>query len=202
MKVEPVILEGKKVRLEPLSLEHIDALTAVGIDPELWRWTNNICSNRDDMRKYVEIALADQRAGVALPFVTIDRESGTVIGSTRFGNIEIQHRKAEIGWTWINPEWQRTYVNTEAKFLMFQHAFEVWDAVRVDLKTDVLNERSRKAILRIGAKEEGIHRNHMITDGGRRRDSIYFSVIDTEWPEVKKRLTAFLNRQADDVRLS
>ena len=194
MKVEPVILEGRHVRLEPLSEGHIERLATVGLEEELWRWTISSCSTVDDMARYVNAALDDQRSGVALPFVTVDRATDIVIGSTRFGNIEIPHRKAEIGWTWINPKWQRTAINTEAKFLMFRHAFEVWNAIRVDLKTDALNERSWKAILRVGAKQEGILRNHMITDAGRYRDSVYFSVIESEWPDVKKRLLKFLDR--------
>jgi len=111
-----------------------------------------------------------------------------VIGSTRFGNIDVANKRAEIGWTWINPKWQRTVVNTEAKFLMLSHAFETWKCIRVELKTDALNEKSRNAILRIGAKEEGIFRKHMITSTGRYRDTVYFSVLDTEWPTVKQRL--------------
>ena len=194
MKIEPVILEGKHIRLEPMSSDNVDALSAVGLDSELWRWTNNVCATVDDMRRYVHIALNDWKLGIALPFVTIDRKTNTVIGSTRFGNIEVPHRKVEIGWTWITPKFQRTAVNTEAKFLMFQHAFEVWEAVRIDLKTDALNEKSRNAILRIGAKQEGILRNHMVTDAGRHRDSVFFSVIETEWPDVKQRLLGFLDR--------
>ncbi len=133
-------------------------------------------------------ALDWQEIGTALPFVTIEQETDRVVGSTRFGNIDIRNRRVEIGWTWIGKPWQRTAVNTEAKFLMLQHAFEVWHCIRVELKTDVLNERSRAAILRIGAKQEGIFRHHIITDSGRLRDTIYFSIINDEWPEVKARL--------------
>ena len=111
-----------------------------------------------------------------------------VIGSTRFGGIDTKNRRAEIGWTWINPKWQRTAINTEAKLLMLKHAFEVWKCIRVELKTDVLNEKSRNAILRIGAKEEGIFRQHLITDSGRFRDTVYFSIIDTEWEAMKANL--------------
>jgi len=188
MLVEPVILEGKFVKLEPMQLEHVDALAEVGLEESLWKWIPTQCKTREDMENYVRLALSDQERGIALPFVTIEQASGTVIGSTRFGNIDVANKRAEIGWTWINPKWQRTVVNTEAKFLMLSHAFETWKCIRVELKTDALNEKSRNAILRIGAKEEGIFRKHMITSTGRYRDTVYFSVLDTEWPTVKQRL--------------
>jgi RimJ/RimL family protein N-acetyltransferase len=139
-------------------------------------------------------ALDDQTKGICLPFITRDKTSGRVIGSTRFGNIDKPNRKTEIGWTWIAPEWQRTFVNTEAKFLMLSHAFEVWNCIRVEFKTDALNEKSRNAIARIGAKEEGVFRNHMITESGRFRDSVYFSIIESEWESVKKGLFEMLKR--------
>jgi len=195
MEVEPVTLEGKLVRLEPMTIEHLDALWQAGIDDSLWRLNPMTVRSIDDMKRYIEIALADHERGVALPFVTVERSSGNVIGSTRFGNIEVQNRRAEIGWTWINPAWQRTAVNTEAKLLMLTHAFEVWKCIRVELKTDVLNERSRNAILRLGAKQEGVFRNHIICDTGRFRDSIYFSILDTEWESVKANLTSKLTAQ-------
>jgi RimJ/RimL family protein N-acetyltransferase len=192
MIVEPIILEGKSVRLEPMSVEHISALCTVGLEEQLWRWTPYRVATPDDMRRYVEAALADRHRGAALPFVTVEVGSGGVVGSTRFGNIDTVNRRAEIGWTWIAPNWQRTAVNTEAKLLMLTHAFETWKCIRVELKTDALNERSRNAIRRIGAAEEGIFRNHMITGSGRFRDSVYFSIIDSEWSSVKCKLTARL----------
>jgi RimJ/RimL family protein N-acetyltransferase len=144
------------------------------------------------MRAYVDGALADAKAGTALPFVTIDKESGEVIGSTRFGNIDRANRRVEIGWTWVTPRFQRTHVNSEAKYLMLTHAFDVLGCVRVELKTDVLNTKSRDAMLRMGAKEEGVLRKHMLAYGGRWRDTIYYSVLDTEWPEVRQRLAGFV----------
>lgn len=195
MNVKPVILEGKFIRLEPMAAEHLDGLWEAGRDESLWSLNPMTVSSRDDMQRYIEIALADLERGVALPFVTIERSSGKIIGSTRFGNIDVQNLRAEIGWTWINTEWQRTAVNTEAKLLMLTHAFESWKCIRVELKTDVLNERSRNAILRLGAKEEGIFRNHVICDTGRFRDSIYFSIIETEWESVKTNLTSKLTTQ-------
>lgn len=192
MIVEPVTLDGRHVRLEPLSLDHLDALCAVGLDPDLWTWIPSQLRTRDDMQKYVETALSERAAGRALPFVTIERETGTVVGSTRFAAIDPSNRRVEIGWTWIGRPWQRTFVNTEAKLLMLTHAFEQWGCIRVELKTDRLNERSRTAIARLGAMEEGIFRQHVITASGRLRDTVYFSILDTEWPVVRARLAARL----------
>lgn len=194
MKIEPVVLEGEQVRLEPLTSAHLPALAEVGLDPGLWCWTLTDVRTREDLGRYITDALAMQRTGRALPFATIERASGRAVGSTRFGNIEAAHRRVEIGWTWIAPPWQRTAINTEAKYLMMRHAFEAWGCVRVELKTSTLNEKSRRAILRIGAKEEGILRRHGISDRGVPRDTVYFSVIDEEWPAVKARLEGMLRQ--------
>jgi RimJ/RimL family protein N-acetyltransferase len=192
MKVEPVTLEGKFVKLEPMRFDHFPALCDVGLEPSLWEWTANVVKEKSDLEKYVRTALADRDKGIALPFVTIAQNSGTIVGSTRFGNIDPFNRKTEIGWTWINPQWQRTRINTEAKLLMLTHAFETWECIRVELKTDANNEKSRAAMARIGAKQEGTMRNHMITETGRYRDSVYFSIIEAEWPEVKAALELML----------
>lgn len=183
-----VTLTGRVIRLEPLTMDHYDGLHEVGLDPDLWRLTTSGMRTPDDMRKYIESAALAHQQGTALPFATIEQSSGRVIGSTRFANIDLANRHAEIGWTWIARPWQRTAVNTEAKYLMLKHAFETLGFIRVELKTDVLNERSRNAILRIGAKQEGIFRNHMICDTGRVRDTVYFSIIDSEWPAVRSAL--------------
>jgi len=188
MIVQPVTLEGKCIRLEPLSLAHHAALCHVGLDQDVWRWITAPVRTPEEMRAYIETALAEQAAGTALPFATIERASGRAIGSTRYGNIDRSNRRVEIGWTWIARPWQRTAVNTEAKYLMLRHAFETLGCIRVELKTDSLNERSRKAILRIGAQEEGTFRNHMITASGRIRHTVYYSIIDSEWPAVKANL--------------
>jgi len=189
----PVTLTGEWVRLEPLSLErHLDPLASIALDPDLWRWTLNVVQTKDDLRRYLEEALREQAEGRSVPFATIDLASGRAAGCTRFGNIETRHRRVEIGWTWVGREYQRTRVNTEAKLLMLQHAFETWGCHRVELKTNVLNERSRNAMLRIGAKEEGILRKHALNDRGVPRDTVYYSVIDSEWPVVKTRLHAML----------
>ncbi len=194
MPIEPITLDGQRVRLEPLSIDHLAALCEVGLVEEIWRWTTSLVLTPSDMRQYVEAALQEQAEGKALPFVTIDKASNKVVGSTRFGNIERTHRRVEIGWTWINPQWQRSHINTEAKYLMLRHAFETWQCIRVELKTDSLNEKSRTAMLRIGAKEEGTLRNHMITYTGRYRHSVYFSFIESEWPQVKANLEAMMSQ--------
>jgi RimJ/RimL family protein N-acetyltransferase len=196
MPLLPIILEGTAVRLEPLTVAHIPPLTEVGLDPELWMWTPTLVRTPAEMRAYVESALNAQKDQSALPFAIVERSSGRVVGSTRFGNIDMSHRRVEIGWTWIASPWQRSRVNTEMKFLMLKHAFEDFGCMRVEFKTDSLNERSRRAILRIGAREEGILRNHMITYSGRVRHTVYYSIIDSEWPQVKARLEAMLLRTA------
>lgn len=180
------------MRLEPLSLDHLPGLVAVGLDPELWRWMPIVVSTAEQMKELVETAIQDHQNNAALPFATIERSSGKVVGTTRLFNIEHTHRRVEIGWTWIARPWQRTAVNTEAKFLMLRHAFEKLGCIRVELKTDSLNERSRAAILRLGAKEEGTLRNHMIVSTGRIRHTIYFSILDSEWSVVKAGLEAKL----------
>ena len=194
MDLTPVTLEGSVVRMEPLSLDHVAALSDVGLDRSLWALTSIWVSTAAEMRDYVEQALAEQRAGTALPFATVERATGQVIGSTRFGNYVAAHRRIEIGWTWIAPRWQRTAVNTEAKLLMLTHAFDVLRCRRVELKTSTRNARSRAAMLRIGATEEGTLRQHMINPDGSSRDSVYFSILDGEWPMVKERLAGMLNR--------
>lgn len=188
MNLAPVTLEGRVVRLEPLGLHHLDALCAVGLEPSLWAFTTITITTAEQMRAYVEAALAEQRAGTALPFVTVERATDTVVGTTRFANAVHEHARVEIGWTWIAPRWQRTGVNTEAKLLMLRHAFEVLRVRRVELKTSALNLRSRAAMRRIGATEEGTLRKHMINADGSARHSVYFSVIDDEWPAVRAHL--------------
>jgi RimJ/RimL family protein N-acetyltransferase len=145
------------------------------------------------MAAYIKTALDEQKRGVSLPFALIEKATGRAIGSTRYGNIDRTHHRVEIGWTWVARDWQRSVVNTEAKYLLLRHAFETLGCIRVELKTDSLNERSRAAILRIGAREEGILRNHMITACGRIRHSVYFSIVDSEWPAVKARLESMMN---------
>jgi RimJ/RimL family protein N-acetyltransferase len=194
MKVETVTLEGAQVRLESLSRTHSPGLCEVGLEEELWRWIPTPVRTVADMAAYVELALQEQAVGVSLPFAQIEKATGRVMGSTRYMNIEKAHHRVEIGCTWIGREWQRSAVNTEAKYLLLQHAFETLGCMRVELKTDSLNEKSRAAILRIGAKEEGIFRNHMITSTGRIRHTVYFSIMDSEWAGVKSGLERKLGR--------
>jgi RimJ/RimL family protein N-acetyltransferase len=196
MKVGPITLNGRFVTLEPMSKGHLDDLWENGSDQSIWQWSPEPITTKESMAEFIDIALAEQAKGQSLPFVTRERASGKVVGSTRFGNIDVPNKHVEIGWTWLAPEWQRTYVNTEAKLLMLTHAFEVWNCIRVEFKTDALNDKSRNAILRIGATREGIHRKHMITKSGRFRDSVYFSIIDTEWSDVKSRLMSMLSPAA------
>lgn len=187
---KPVTLEGQTVRLEPICREqtlHFWDAAEDAVD-EIFRWIPYPMRTPQDFERWMEKALAEQERGEAIVFTTVERSSGRVIGSTRFMNIDRTHRRAEIGSTWIAPAWQRTAVNTEAKYLMLRHAFEEQGCIRVELKTDALNQKSRNAILRIGAKEEGTFRKHLITSTGRVRDSVYFSILDTEWPEVKANL--------------
>ena len=185
------------MRLEPMRRDHLAALTEAGRYDELWKWTTAKATTEETMADYMEAALAQADALTALPFVTIDKLSGCVVGSTRFGNIDPVNRRTEIGWTWISPQFQRTYVNSEAKYLMLRHAFEVWNCVRVELKTDVLNEKSRAAMLRLGAVEEGVLRRHILTHSGRFRDTIYYSILDDEWPAIRARLEAQLGNSAN-----
>jgi RimJ/RimL family protein N-acetyltransferase len=146
------------------------------------------------MKAYMALALDEQKRGVSVPFTTTLRDSGQIVGSTRYANISARDGRLEIGWTWIGKAWQRSPVNTEAKYLMLHHAFEVLGCTRVELKTDGLNEKSRAAILRIGAKQEAVLRKHTLTYSGRIRDTVYFSILDTEWPMVKAGLEARFRR--------
>lgn len=196
----PVGMVGEVVRLEPMTLAHLDELAAVALDPELWRLTVSRVASRDDLARWVEDALAEQRHGAALPFVIRERASGRIVGATRFGAFAARHRRVEIGWTWVAAPWQRTAVNTETKYLLLRHAFEVLHLLRVELKTDVLNVRSRAAILRLGAREEGVLRQHQVTDSGRVRDTVYFSIIAEEWPAVRSGLEQRLAAARPEVR--
>ncbi|MCU1303498.1 MAG: N-acetyltransferase, partial [Candidatus Sulfotelmatobacter sp.] len=186
----PITLEGALVRLEPIRREHAKPFWEAAKDAldDIFQWIPYPMRSPDDFENVVDKAFAEQDRGESIVFATVERTSGKVIGSTRYMNIDRINRRVEIGSTWIAPAWQRTGVNTEAKYLMLQHAFEVWKCMRVELKTDALNQKSRNAILRIGAKEEGTLRKHVITWTGRVRDSVYFSILDTEWPDVKAKL--------------
>lgn len=190
----PFTLEGSVVRLEPVRREHAHQFWEVAKDDveHIFRWIPYTVRSEEDFRKLVDKALEEQQKGESVVFATVERASGRTLGSTRFMNIDRVNQRVEIGSTWIAPAWQRTAVNTEAKYLMLRHAFEAWGCMRVELKTDALNQKSRNAILRIGAKEEGTLRRHVLTWSGRVRDTVYFSILDSEWPGVKMNLEAKL----------
>jgi N-acetyltransferase len=194
LDVRPVVLEGSIVRLEPLRETHLDGLAEVGLDEAVWRWVTVDVRTPEALAAWIADALSEEAAGTSLPFATVERSTGRPIGSTRFLNIDRRNRHVEIGWTWVAPAWQRTGVNREAKLLMLRHAFETLGCLRVEFKTDSLNDASRAALLGIGATFEGIFRNHVISQGGRIRHSAWYSVTDTEWPTVGERLEASLRR--------
>lgn len=184
----PATLEGRDVALVTLSLDHVEALSVVGVDASIWAWTPVRVAGRSDMEAFVREALDEQRAGTAFAFTIILRSTGAPIGSTRFMNVAESHRRVEIGGTWITPAWQRSRANTESKYLLLRHAFDAWHCRRVEFKTHARNARSRAALLRIGAVEEGTLRKHIMQADGTSRDSTYFSIIDDEWPAVRTRL--------------
>jgi RimJ/RimL family protein N-acetyltransferase len=192
--VEPVVLEGARVRLEPLRPDHFADLAAVAFDPPLWRWTIMGPQDEVGLRRWFDAALANAETGSELPFATIDRATARAIGSSRFLSIVPEHRRLEIGWTWVATGFQRTGANREAKLLQLTHAFETLGANRVEFKTHSRNGQSRTALAGIGATFEGVFRNHMIMPDGSIRHSAYFSVIADEWPDVKARLEASLAR--------
>lgn len=194
MNLRPVVLEGTHIRLEPLSRSHHDGLCTIGLDPAIWEFTTTDVRSPHDLMVYIETALQWQDDGIALPFAIVEKSSGLPIGSTRYAAVDGNNRRLEIGWTWIGKPWQRTPVNTEAKYLLLSHAFEQLKCIRVEFKTDALNEKSRKALQRIGAREEGTLRQHMIMPSGRLRDSVYYSILDEEWPGVKATLEKFLKQ--------
>ncbi len=192
--VKPVTLQGGIVRLEPLSLDHLDDLARVAFEGDLWRWTMVQPSNTDELRAWLEAALAGAAAGTEMPFATVDRSSGRAVGSSRFMSIVPEHKRLEVGWTWIALAHQRSGANREAKLLQMTHAFETLGANRLEFKTDSLNEKANPGLLGIGATFEGTFRNHMVMPGGRLRHSNYYSVVREEWPAVKAQLQAKLDR--------
>ena len=190
MDVKPIVLDGRHVRLEPLALHHAAAFCEAGREWDL---------TPEKVREGIESALRQQAGGMTLPFATIERYSGRVVGGTRFLHITPEHRRLEIGSTWIARPWRRTAINTEAKFLMLEHAFERLGCTRVGFMADALNETSRKAIRRLGAKEEGTFRNYIITAEGEIHDAVFYSIIESEWPPIRGRLREMLARRYDDA---
>lgn len=191
-RLQPVTLEGRVVRLEPLTIGHAPALLAAAQDERIWRYTLHDPRTPESMRAYITAALEDRDRGEALPFAVHHRTAGRIIGATRFHSISAANRGLEIGLTWYSPEFWETGVNTECKYLMLRYAFDALGCIRVELKTDGRNDRSRAAILRLGAREEGTLRSKVIMRDGHRRDAVYFSILDLEWPAVKERLEGML----------
>jgi N-acetyltransferase len=195
MDVKPVVLTGQFVRLEPLTENHTAGLAAVGMDESIWEYMPyGAMNNEDDIRRWVRTILDRRAEGTDLPFVVIHKASGRVAGTTRYMEIRPEHNGLEIGGTWYGAEFRRTQVNTECKYLLLHHAFEELGCIRVQLKTDLRNERSQRAIERLGAAKEGMLRNHMILPNGYIRHSIYYSIIISEWPQVKSRLEQMLGK--------
>jgi RimJ/RimL family protein N-acetyltransferase len=189
----PVVLEGQVVRLEPLRPEHCAALLQVAQDDRIWAWLPQRLDSEPALRAFIEQGMAEEPKGKGYTFAVILRDSGRAVGCTKYSSPEAHDRGVEIGWTWYAPEVWGTQVNPEAKYLLMQHAFEQWGAIRVFFKTDERNARSRAAIAKLGAQFEGILRNHRIRPDGSYRNSVYFSVIDSEWPAVKAGLLARLS---------
>jgi RimJ/RimL family protein N-acetyltransferase len=198
MELGPVVLEGPDVRLEPLELRHADDLLVAARDPLIWRWLPERIESRADLESWLGDAARAQAAGTEYAFAVVDRGTGRAVGSTRYMDVSVAHRGVEVGWTWYSTDAWGTVVNPEAKLLLLTHAFESWGAIRLYLKTDSLNARSRAAILKLGAIYEGDLRNHRIRLDGSYRHSSYYSILDTEWPAVKadleQRLAAFSPR--------
>jgi RimJ/RimL family protein N-acetyltransferase len=197
MNIQPVTLTGRVVRLEPLAVAHVPHLTANGQDESIWQYIPYPPVHSEaDMLAWVNDLLARQARGTDLPFAVIHLETGQAVGATRYLDIQPANRAVEIGGTWYAPAYRRTAVNTEAKYLLLSHAFETRGCVRVQIKTDLRNERSQRAIERIGAHKEGVLRHNLIMPDGYRRDSVYYSILAEEWPGVKTRLKAMLGQSA------
>lgn len=195
MEVKPVVLTGRYVRLEPMTEAHVSGLAEIGAGQTFWDFMLYGAINTvEDMQHWVQDILRRAEKGTDLPFAVIHLASGRVAGATRYLNIAPNDRGLEVGGTWYGLDFQRTPVNTECKYLLLRHAFETLGCIRVQLKTDLRNERSQKAIERIGAVKEGVLRNHMILPDGRYRNSVFYSILDTEWPAVKVRLEEMLDR--------
>jgi RimJ/RimL family protein N-acetyltransferase len=192
--VTPVTLTGRRVRMEPLSERHLDDLRRVAFDDRIWRWTIAMPIDDAGLRAWFDQAIANAAATTEVPFATVDQATGRAIGSSRFMTIAPEHRRLEIGWTWVGTEFQRTGSNREAKLLQLTHAFETLDAQRVEFKTHARNVASRTALLGIGATFEGVLRHHTIMPDGSNRDSAFYGVIAPEWPAVKARLEGLLDR--------
>ncbi len=186
--IVPLVLEGRFVRLEPLEPRHEAGLNAIADDDDIWRHFSSYLGAPDTMHRWIEQALANRAKGTELPFATVERATGTVAGATRLMDIQPDNYAVEIGGTWLGRAWRRTAINSESKYLLLRHLFEAIGCRRVCFKTDLLNERSQRAIERLGAVREGVLRKHMVVQNGRSRDSVYYSIIDDEWPATRARM--------------
>lgn len=186
--IVPLVLEGRFVRLEPLERRHEAALALVAVDEELWRYFTSSLATPDGLRRWIDTALDNAARGTELPFATVELATGTVAGGTRVMDIQYAHDTVEIGATWLGRAWWRTAINSESKYLLLRHLFDTIGCRRVSLKTDLLNTRSQRAIERLGAVREGVLRKHMLVQGGRSRDTVYYSILDDEWPQTRKNM--------------
>jgi RimJ/RimL family protein N-acetyltransferase len=184
----PALLENQIALLKPLEKEHFEGLIAVGLDPALWVMSPRKIETREDLRSYLETAMNEKAQGISIPFVIIDKRSNEIAGSTHYANLVPEHKRLEIGWTWIGTKFQRNGLNRAVKFELLRYGFEVLNLSRIELKTDALNLQSRNAMKKIGATEEGVFRQHMITHSGRVRDTVYLSILKEEWPEIRERI--------------
>ncbi|MEK4049596.1 GNAT family N-acetyltransferase [Bacillus sp. FSL K6-2839] len=192
MEITPVVLIGDRVKIQPMEDYHVQELFDAGNNPDIWAHMPMRVQSIEDMKSLVNGALQAREQGSEFPFVIFDKNSGKIVGSTRFLNISIPNRNLEIGWTWLSPTVWRTRINTECKYLLLKHCFETLGTIRVQLKTDSRNVRSQQAIERLGLVKEGVLRNHMVMPDGYLRDSVYYSVIDQEWVLVKDKLESML----------
>lgn len=191
MNLRPIVLTGNLVRLEPLGYEHKDDLVAAAAFDEIWTYLDEPTPRTAQaVEALIQDALDEQERGGRIPFAIVDVRTNRAVGSTSYIDIRPQDRTVEIGWTWITPSHWGTGANTEAKFMLMRHAFEEHSAGRVAIKTDLRNERSQRAIAKLGAVREGVWRNHRLLSTGRYRDSVFYSVIDSEWPQVRDRLSS------------
>lgn len=188
--LQPPTLENSRVLLRLLTEDDFNGLIAIGLEPSLWKISSNTVENKADLLRYLHTAIEQRAAGLSVPFTIVDKQTNTIAGCTRYGNIAFEHKKLEIGWTWLGVDYQKTGLNRACKYELLNYAFDILGMQRVELKTDVLNTNSRQAMLKMGATEEGILRKHLITESGRSRDSVYYSIIDNEWPAIKQRVFA------------
>lgn len=194
MPTAPVTLEGTLVRLEPLSMDHLSGLAEFAFNREIWKWMGDHLKDEAVLRRYIQDAIDTAATGAAMPWATRSKADGRIVGSTRFADIQPAHRTLEIGWTWLHPDYQRTGINVEAKYLQLRHAFEGMGARRVAFKTHHENLKSQAAIQALGAKHEGVFRNHVIMPDGSTRHSYWYSILPEEWPEVKANLERRMQR--------